>query len=257
MGIMNIKQLEAEIETWGLDKRNINIGERGAYDECFNLIRRKDGTWEMFYGEHGQKTNPQVFGNEEAACDAFYQLLKKNLHGTKLADKPKYWKGYQKHATRFQLNFITGIFIFCVLIGLFFIGYQIYTGDFGLMFWIWAGWIIVFGFLTYCSLNERRSEKFEFYGQMLIQIFCILLGVALMIILPAVAISQYISGETDLYGLIVMIAISPCSIVWIYFCARALKKEYGGYFKYHFKKIKAKVKGAEDPEDTSRSEDNL
>lgn len=143
------------------------------------------------------------------------------------------------------------------MIGLFIIGYQIYTGDFGMMFWIGAGWTIVFGFLAYCSLNERRSEKFEFYGQMLIQIFCILLGVALMIILPAVTISQYISGETDLYGLIVMIVISPCSIVWIYFCAKVLKEEYGGYFKYHFKKIKAKVKGSEDPEDTSRSEDNL
>lgn len=257
MGIMNIKQLESEIESWGLDNRNINIGRRGSYDECFNLIHRNDDLWEIFYGEHGQKTNPQVFNDEEDACNAFYQLLKKNLHGTKLADKPAYWKGYQKHATRFQLKVITGIFIFSALIGLFIIGYQIYTGDFGMMFWIGAGWTIVFGFLAYCSLNERRSEKFEFYGQMLIQIFCILLGVALMIILPAVAISQYISGETDLYGLIVMIVISPCSIVWIYFCAKVLKEEYGGYFKYHFKKIKAKVKGSEDPEDTSRSEDNL
>ena len=91
---------------------------------------------------------------------------------------------------------------------------------------------------------------------MLIQIFCILLGVAVMIILPAVAISQYLSGETDLYGLIVMIAISPCPIIWIYFCVRSFKKEFGGYFNYHFKRIKAKAKGSEDSEDTSRSEDN-
>ena len=183
--------------------------------------------------------------------------LKKNLHGTKIADKPKSRKGSQKHASRFQLNFITGVFIFWVLIGLFFIGYQIYTADFGTMFWIYIVWTIVFGFLAYCSSNEKRSGKFEFYGQMFIDVFCILLGIAVMIILPSLAISQFISGETDLYGLIVMIVISPCSIVWIYFCARALKKEYGGYFKYHFKKIKAKVKGSEDPEDTSRSEDNL
>ncbi|MBR6881229.1 MAG: hypothetical protein IKN14_09160 [Clostridiales bacterium] len=183
--------------------------------------------------------------------------LKKNLHGTKIADKPKSRKGSQKHASRFQLNFITGVFIFCVLIGLFFIGYQIYTADFGTMFWIYIVWTIVFGFLAYCSSNEKRSGKFEFYGQMFIDVFCILLGIAIMIILPSLAISQYISGETDLYGLIVMIAISLCPIIWIYFCVRSFKKEFGGYFKYHFKRIKAKTKGSEDPEDTSRSEDNL
>ena len=45
MGNMNIKQLEKEIESLGIDPENINIGVRGRYDGCFNLLHRKNGRW--------------------------------------------------------------------------------------------------------------------------------------------------------------------------------------------------------------------
>ena len=35
---MTIAELEQEIERRGLDTRGINIGERGNFDECFNLL---------------------------------------------------------------------------------------------------------------------------------------------------------------------------------------------------------------------------
>lgn len=253
MGNMNIKQLEDELETWGLDYRNINIGDRPYYDECFNLIHRTDGSWEIFYGEHGQKTNPQVFEDEEEACYAFYELIRKNMGGPKLEDKPEYWKGYQRNASKFQLRFITGIFIFGVLMGVAGLIYQIVTSDTGMMFWIWIGWIIVFGILTYCSLNERRSEKLEFFGQFLIEIFCILAAAGCMIGVSVSAITQFISGEADIYAFLAPFIVAPCGGVWIYFLCKSIRNEYGGYFKELINKKKGIT---EDGEDSSRSEDN-
>ena len=257
MGNMNTKQLEAELETWGLDFKNINIGERPCYDERFNLIHRKDGSWEIFYGEHGQKTNPQVFEDEEKACYAFYELLRKNMGGPKLEDKPKYWKGYQKDARRFQLKFITGIFIFGVLMGVAGLVYQIATSDTGMLFWIWIGWIIVFGILTYCSLNERRTEKMEFFGQFLIEIFCILLAGGCTIGVSVSAIIQFISGEADIYAFIAPFIIAPCGGVWIYFLIKSIKDEYGDYFEELIEEKKAEAAERKEAKAAKRSKDNL
>ena len=77
---MKVQELEAKIEEKRIDKRFINIGTRGNFDECFNLIRREDGKWEMFYGEHGQKSNPVVFDTEEEACDAFWEDIKDTVY---------------------------------------------------------------------------------------------------------------------------------------------------------------------------------
>ena len=49
----------------GIDPENINIGVRGRYDACFNLIHKKNGKWEIFYGEQGKKFDAQLFGTQE------------------------------------------------------------------------------------------------------------------------------------------------------------------------------------------------
>ena len=72
---MTIAELEQEIEQRGLDTRGINIGERGNFDECFNLLIRGDGRYEIFYGERGQKTNPIVYETEDEAAKAFLNSL--------------------------------------------------------------------------------------------------------------------------------------------------------------------------------------
>ena len=65
----------AKLKELGLDPGFVNIGERAYCDECFNLLSREDGKWEVFYGEHGQKTNVRIFETEEKAAEALLEIL--------------------------------------------------------------------------------------------------------------------------------------------------------------------------------------
>lgn len=78
---MNIEVLMDEIRKTGMHESFVNIGDRACCDECFNLISRPDGKWEIFYGEHGQKTNLRVYDSEEEAADAFLKLMKEKSKG--------------------------------------------------------------------------------------------------------------------------------------------------------------------------------
>ena len=253
---MNIKELENEIESLGIDPENINIGERGRYDACFNLLHKKSGKWEIFYGEQGKTFDAQSFDTEEEACDAFVKLLRRRLNDKELEDKPKYWRGYRRYAERYQINFITGIFVFSMLLGIAGAGYQIYIGEMNFMFWIWIGWIAVFGICTYCSRGERANELFEFIGEILVQLFCILIGVAIMIAMPIVGIPQYISGEIDLFSLIVMLCLEPLAAFWVYWNYRVIRNDYGDDIKEYFEKKKAKAQERKEAKNANRSEDN-
>ena len=62
---MDIDQLESELENWDIDPQNINLNGPAVYDGCFNLIRCKDGKWEIFYGSLGKKTLHSIFDSEE------------------------------------------------------------------------------------------------------------------------------------------------------------------------------------------------
>ena len=256
MGNMDIKQLENEIESLGIDPRNINIGVRGRYDACFNLLHKKNGKWEIFYGELGKKTDAQVFDTQEEASDAFSKLLRKYLNEKELEDKPKYWRGYRRYAERYQINFITGLFVFSMLLGVLFAGYQIYIGEINFLFWIYIGWIIVFGICAYCSRSERVNELFEYIGQFLVQLFCVLIGIAIMIAMPIVNIPQYISGEIDLYGLIAMICLEPLAGFWVYWNFKVILIENGDDIREFFEKKKAEAKERKELKAPNRSEDN-
>ena len=75
---MDIEQLKQEIKKTGMKDRYIHIGTSPCCDDCFNLIKRQDGKWEIFYGERGQKVNLRVYITEEEATDVFLKLIQKN-----------------------------------------------------------------------------------------------------------------------------------------------------------------------------------
>lgn len=254
---MTIKQLEEEIESLGIDQNNINIGVRGRYDGCFNLLHRKNGKWEIFYGEQGKKSDAQIFNTQKEACDAFAKLLRQYLNEKELEDKPAYWKGYRRNATPFSRNFLTGLFVFGALMGVAGAGYQIYLGEINYMFWIFIGWAIVFALIAYFTRDDRRNEMFEYFGQIFIQLFCVLLGIAIMILLPIGLIPQYTSGEINLITLIISIVILESLVAfWSYWCFKAFQIEYWDDIKEYFEEKKAKAKERKESDDPNRSEDN-
>ena len=64
-----IRALHKRIKKCGVPDMFIVIGTTPYCEECFNLLKREDGKWEVFYGEHGQKSNPRVFDTFEEAGD--------------------------------------------------------------------------------------------------------------------------------------------------------------------------------------------
>lgn len=256
MGNMNIKQLEKEIESLGIDPENINIGVRGRYDGCFNLLQRKNGKWEIFYGEQGKKKDAQTFNSQKEACDAFALLLRIYLNRKGLEDKPAYWKGYRRNATPFARNFLTGLFIFGVLIGVAGAGYQIYIGEINFMFWIYIGWIIVFALIAYFTRDDRRNEMFEHYSMILVMLFNILMPLAIMIALPVSYIPKIISGEEGWFAVFILILVEGLSAFWIYGICLATKEDYGDEFREFIEDKKAKAKERREAKAAKRSEDN-
>ena len=85
---MNSAMLLEEIKKLGVDQRSVNIGDEAYCDECYNLLRRKDGKWEVFYGEHGQKTNVRVFDTEEKASESLLEILSKTAKGRNKQEVP-------------------------------------------------------------------------------------------------------------------------------------------------------------------------
>ncbi len=64
------------LKATGIYERALNVGEIPFYEECFNLIKREDGKWEVFYGEHGYKSNLKEYDTEEEASRALMQRIK-------------------------------------------------------------------------------------------------------------------------------------------------------------------------------------
>ena len=62
-----IRDLHKRIRRRGIPDHIYVIGTTPYCEECFNLLKREDGKWEVFYGERGQKTNPLVFDTFEEA----------------------------------------------------------------------------------------------------------------------------------------------------------------------------------------------
>lgn len=72
---MNIEQLKEEIKKTGMEDKYIQIGTTPYCEDCFNLLKRQDGKWEIFYGEKGRKVNVRIYDTEEEAADQFLKLI--------------------------------------------------------------------------------------------------------------------------------------------------------------------------------------
>ena len=70
-----IKDFHNRIRRRGIPDHVVLIGVTPYCEECFNLLKREDGKWEVFYGERGQKTNPRVFDTFEEAGDDLISRL--------------------------------------------------------------------------------------------------------------------------------------------------------------------------------------
>jgi len=208
---MNIRQIQNEIETWGIDPKNINIGDYGYYEDKYNLIHRKDGKWEIFFGQHGQeKIDQRLFDTEEEACDAFLKLLRENINSKTLSDRPKYSKRYRRNMSLFQYRFILGIFIFGAVFGVIIAGVQLYYGGPNWILWFWLGWIAFFVAFAVCWKNERTYELFEEIAGFMIFALLSLAFIAVIIGAPIYFIPRIISGEESKEYILSLIIAEPC-----------------------------------------------
>ncbi len=216
---MNIKQLEKEIDKLGIDKRNCRIGDRGYYDGRFNLIYHDNGKWEIFYGERGLKKDQSVYDSESEACKAFLGLLKSKIGSKELEDKPKYWKGYRKRSVHEQHVIAICLFILSILLGLFFAGYQVYIREFNFVFWFFVVWVLFFGVLLFCWLNDRTYELFEHIATPFIFGILILGLIAGMVAAPFFIIPQIRSGEIgkDYYVSLAIGELALGAAVWCFY----------------------------------------
>lgn len=70
-----IRAFHKRLRRMGIPDHIVLIGVTPYCEECFNLLKRDDGKWEVFYGERGQKTNPRVFDTFEEAGDDLISRL--------------------------------------------------------------------------------------------------------------------------------------------------------------------------------------
>lgn len=245
---MDIDQLESELESWDIDPRNINLNDRAAYDGCFNIICRKDGKWEIFYGDRGQKTLYSIYDSEEQACLAFINLLRENKNTEKLADKPKYWKGYQRRASRFKFNFTAGLFFFGALFGMFWLGYQIYNREINGFFWFWLVWIIFFLITAFCYMNRRLYEKYEHIGEPVVYFILLLIVVFAAVMTPIVNLPEILASENPIEGIIGIAVLEPFLVLCIWGIYKLLLKEYVDELR---KYIKSKKQDTDDEDEPS------
>ena len=239
---MNIKQLKKEIRKLGIDERNYNICDRAVYDGCFNILSHDNGKWDIFYGEKGKKKDQQVFDSEDEACSAVLAMIIAGIGTKRLEDKPKYWKHYRKRSLPIQHKMGTFLFIFSVLFGAFFAGYQFYIHEFNFVFWFFIGWMIFFTVLAVCWSNDRTYELFEYIATPIVFGILILGFVAAMIAAPIYIIPQVQAGEIgkDYYISLVFGEIALGAAVWAfyYFFIKDYVDELRDYLRAKKKKDK-------------------
>lgn len=161
---MTIRDLEKLIKEKHYDLRALTIGRSPNYDERFNLLIRDDGKYEIFYGEHGQKTNPRVYDNEEEAADAFYEIVKRDIPRTLFAQRKDPGKltlmdrldGAIQNKTGTD-KIILGMIIFCLLIGIFFTIVSIAVKKIDIWFCCWIIWDVIFTILTVIWIRKVRA----------------------------------------------------------------------------------------------------
>ena len=244
---MDINQLYQEIESLGIDQNIINIGDIEDYDGRFNLHHREDGKWEIFYGMYSQKRKLQVYVSEEKACDAFVRLLKKELKKKERQNNQKHRKVFRTNSD-LQRKIMIGLSLFCMSIGIFFAGVQIYIKDYGYMFWVFIAWIILFGLLAYGYRDDKSAGELEYVAQPVAFGVLTLLCIAAMIAVPVVLMPSIMAGDTeDLTTLITTELV--CGIfgfIFFYFNVKSYITEFINHIRSKNKKSEQKQSSEDD-----------
>ncbi len=71
---MNREQLKSQLETLRVDPTAYCLCG-GLPNERFVLNQEKDGAWEVYYSERGQKSGLRVFDSEEGAVQYFLEVI--------------------------------------------------------------------------------------------------------------------------------------------------------------------------------------
>ena len=151
---MTVEKLEEEIERRKLNTSFINIGDRGNFDECFNLLSRDDGKWEIFYGEHGQKTNPVVYDTEEEAAEAFLRDVCPRLGKRSSAEMARRVEKVSSAMSKFSFGYVLGCLIFCIIFGAFFT--VVCFDPASWVFWFFVAWVVAFIVMTWRYVKQRK-----------------------------------------------------------------------------------------------------
>ena len=201
---MDIEQLKTELKKMGLNERSVHIGESPYCEECFNLIKLENGKWEIFYGEHGHKTNPRVYDTEEEAAQGLLEMIK--------GDEPAIFKGpgIFDHARRpdikspVQYKATLAVMIIFSLLGLAlsifaFVKNYCYLNALTCLF---IGITVFLCVMTYCYTDKERFGRFRYW---MTPIFFTLLSL-FFVFICVVAFIYYINCIKDGGGLLENIA---------------------------------------------------
>ena len=70
---MNIGELMTELNALNIPKDAYSVTEEFPIERC--CIAKNNGKWEVYYSEHGTKSDLRVFDSEELACDYFLNWI--------------------------------------------------------------------------------------------------------------------------------------------------------------------------------------
>jgi hypothetical protein len=63
---VNVEELKSAIAAIGISDRLVAV--KGYAEYAFCVVRSGEGTWEVFWGERGNKNELETFSSERQAC---------------------------------------------------------------------------------------------------------------------------------------------------------------------------------------------
>ena len=218
---MDIAQLKTKLKKMGFNDRFVNIGETPYYEECFNLIKLDGGKWEIFYGEHGHKSNPRVYDTEEEACEGLFEMIKGNEPA--IFNKPSIFDPARRPDIEYPRKYkaTLGIMIFFCLLGaglsvFAFVRNYCYLNALTCLFIVLT---VFFCVMAYCYIDKDRYERFEYYLTPLFFTVLILFFIFICIVAFFYFINCIKEGESVLENIaaLVMVEASFGMFIFIFF----------------------------------------
>ena len=216
-----------------------------VYQICKSLSDRYSHVLRSNNAEHILQHERQ---NNES--DARYHIL---LH-QKCILKKKERQNNQKHKKVFRTNsdlqrkIMIGLSLFCMSIGIFFAGVQIYIKDYGYMFWVFIAWIILFGLLAYGYRDDKSAGELEYVAQPVAFGVLTLLCIAGMIAMPIFLIPGIMAGDSDDITTLITTELA-CGIfgfIFFYFNVKSYLTEFINHIRSKNKKSEQKQSSEDD-----------